>query len=238
MASPAYALPPAEPEADRHLVQAASFVLSLRARGVRDVAVLRAMETVPRETFAPRRFADLARTDAALPLACGQTMSGPATVAMMLVALGAKPGQRVLEIGTGSGYVSALLARMGCEVQSIERQAILAESAAHRLEAAGFAGAVKVTTGDGLLPERFGGRFDRILLNGATMAPPTVLTARLAAGGRLVGAVATDRLSRLLVIERDRDGELDVQTGDLLRLTALVAPAADLLAGGPDGRPA
>ena len=227
MASPAYAFPSAEPEDDRHLVEAASFVLSLRARGVRDVAVLRAMETVPREIFAPRRFADLARTDAALPLACGQTMSGPATVAMMLVALSASPGQRILEIGTGSGYVAALLARMGCEVHSVERQAILADGAGDRLQGAGFGGSVTVAVGDGLSPERFGGRFDRILVNGATPLPPTMLTSRLAAGGRLVGAITADRVARLLTIDRDRDGELAIETGDVLRLTALVMPASE-----------
>ena len=94
-------------------IGAASFVLSLRAKGIRDTALLRAMELVPREVFAPRRFTDLARTDVALPLPCGQTMTGPATVAAMLLALGVQAGQRVLEVGTGSGYVTALLAGSG-----------------------------------------------------------------------------------------------------------------------------
>ena len=82
----------------------------------------------------PRRFTDLARTDVALPLPCGQTMTGPVTVAAMLLALGVQPGQRILEVGTGSGYVTALLARLGAEVTSVERFNTLAESAAQHLK--------------------------------------------------------------------------------------------------------
>src|SRR5690606_5170717 len=103
------------------VIGVASFILSLRGSGIRDVELLRAMELVPREIFAPRRFTDLARTDVAIPLPCGQTMTAPRTVAVMLLALDVHPGQRILEIGTGSGYVSALLARMGAMVSSVER---------------------------------------------------------------------------------------------------------------------
>ncbi len=130
-------------------VGAASFILSLRARGIRDMALLRAMELVPREVFAPRRFTDLSRTDVALPLPCGQTMTAPATVAAMLLALGVQPGQRVLEIGTGSGYVTALLARLGAEVMSVERFNTLAESAVQHLKIV-EAGKVRLEVGDGL----------------------------------------------------------------------------------------
>ena len=101
-------------------VEAAAFVLALRARNIRDTAVLGAMERIPRELFAPRRFADLSRSDVALPLPCGQTMTAPWTVATMLVALAARRGQRVLEIGTGSGYATALLARLGCRVAPVK----------------------------------------------------------------------------------------------------------------------
>src|SRR5215204_1147786 len=135
-------------EAPREAVDAASFVLSLRARGIRDTAVLGAMERVRRDLFAPRRFADLARNDVALPLACGQTMTAPRTVATMLVELGVEEGQRVLEIGTGSGYVSALLARLGGLVHSVERFATLAESAAEHLRIAQADG-VRIEIGDG-----------------------------------------------------------------------------------------
>src|SRR5918911_823847 len=89
--------PPADARRDDAAVGTAAFILSLRARGIRDLRLLRAMELVPREVFAPRRFADLARTDVALPLPCGQTMTAPRTVAAMLVSLGLEEGQRVLE---------------------------------------------------------------------------------------------------------------------------------------------
>ena len=135
----------ADAEVDRE--SDAAFVLSLRARGVFDRAVLSAMERVPREVFAPRRYADLARSDVALPLACGQTMTSPAVVAAMLAALDVRPGHRVLEVGTGSGYVTALLSRMGAEVHSVERRATLAESASHRLASAGFGADVSLVCG-------------------------------------------------------------------------------------------
>src|SRR4051812_10872315 len=117
--------------ADHQAVEAAAFILALRPRGVRNTAVLGAMERARRELFAPRRFADLARTDVALPLPCGQTMTAPSVVAAMLSAL-APEGGRALEIGTGSGWVTAVLARSGCRVCTVERYATLAESAAGR----------------------------------------------------------------------------------------------------------
>ena len=209
-----------EPAA-REAVEAASFILGLRARGVRDTAVLGAMERVPRELFAPRRFADLSRTDIALPLACGQTMTAPTVVATMLVALGAEPGQRVLEIGTGSGYVTALLARLGCRVHTIERCAPLAEEAGARLANAGTVGSIALEIGDGLAPNLDGARFDRILVNGAAPALPPALTSLLAPGGRLVGALIVEGSPRLAKIERSHQGVLAQAFGAPLRISSL-----------------
>jgi protein-L-isoaspartate(D-aspartate) O-methyltransferase len=200
--------------------------MALRARGIRDTGVLGAMERVPRELFAPRRFADLSRTDVSLPLPCGQTMTAPGTVAAMLVALNAKRGQRVLEVGTGTGYVTALLAKLGCRVHTIERFATLAESAAARFAIAGVGEAITATAGDGLAPDLPAGGFERILLNGAVVAVPPALTSLLAAGGRLVGAVAGNGFPRLVRIERQADGNLREDLGGALRLAPLVAGAA------------
>ena len=197
---------------EKEAVGAATFVLSLRARGIRDVPVLRAMELVPREVFAPRRFADLARADVALPLPCGQTMTAPGTVAAMLEALGVEPGQRVLEVGTGSGYVSALLARLGAEVVTVERYAALAESAVQHWQVAGIAG-VAAEIADGLAP-RPGERFDRILLNGAVPDVPEALAAGLSPGGW--------RRPRIVRVERGPDGDLRREAGAPLRIAPLV----------------
>jgi protein-L-isoaspartate(D-aspartate) O-methyltransferase len=220
------------PEADdargeQAAIGAASFILSLRAKGIRDTALLRAMELVPREVFAPRRFTDLARTDVALPLPCGQTMTGPATVAAMLLALGVQPGQRVLEVGTGSGYVTALLARLGAEVTSVERFNTLAAAAAQHLEIV-EAGKVRLEVGDGLAT-RVRDRFDRILLNGARPELPEALMPLLGPGGRLVGALTVEGMPRLLKVERGTEGELAQSLGASLRISSLVTGIAATL---------
>ena len=150
-----------------------------KSTGIRDTTVLRAMELVPREIFAPRRFTDLARKDVALPLPCGQTMTVPRTVASMLVALGVEPHHRVLEIGTGSGYVTALLARLGRGVVSVERFGTLAEERRRHPRCGRHRRGVRIETGDGLAP-RPRERFDRILVNGAAPAIPSSLASLLA----------------------------------------------------------
>ena len=210
----------AQPEAPSERVDAASFILSLRARGIRDTAILSAMERVRRELFAPRRFGDLARTDVSLPFPFGQTVTASA-VAAMLVALGPEPGQRALEIGTGSGYVTALLARIGCRVTTIERYATLAEEAQVRLEIAGADPGIEMGVGNGLKLDLGAERFDRILVNGAVPAVPSALTSLLAVGGRLVGGLAVDGFPRLIKVERGEDGSLAQAIGAPLRLARL-----------------
>jgi protein-L-isoaspartate(D-aspartate) O-methyltransferase len=211
-----------ETEAPREAVDAASFVLSLRARGIRDTAVLSAMERVRRDLFAPRRFADLARTDVSLPLAFGQTMTAPSTVATMLVALGPESGQKVLEIGTGSGYVTALLARIGCRIVTVERYEALAEEALIRLGIAGLDRDVEMGVGNGLALDLGAERFDRVLVNGAVPALPSAVTDLVAEGGRLVGGLSHDGFPRLVRIERAQGGALAQVLGGPLRLSPLV----------------
>ncbi|AWN55540.1 protein-L-isoaspartate O-methyltransferase [Methylobacterium sp. 17Sr1-1] len=192
-------------EAASGAVETAAFVLGLRARGVRDAAVLGAMERVPREAFAPLAFRDLARRDLALPLPCGQTMTAPSVIATMLAALNPQ-GARVLEVGTGSGYATALLLRLGAaEVVSLERYATLARNARSRLDALGF-GAAMVGLADGCAPPEEAGSFDRILVNGRLVDLPQALIARLNPGGRLVGALGTPAGPRLVAIAQEADG--------------------------------
>lgn len=180
-----------------------AFLLGLRERGVRDTALLRAMELAPRDLFAPRRFSDLARADISLPLPCGQTMTAPGIIARMLLALKVLPGQRVFEVGAGSGYVSAVLARLAGEVISTERYRTLALAAAERLATLGLHN-VLILPADGLAAETLAGRrFDRILLNGTVEgAFPPALLAALEEGGVLVGARITDSEPRLVRVIR------------------------------------
>ena len=222
-------LPQRARDGDQHAVETAAFVLALRARGIRDTAVLGAMERARRELFAPRRFADLARTDVALPLPCGQTMTAPSVVAVMVSALAAGCGGRALEIGTGSGWVTAVLAKLGCRVQTVERYATLAESAAARFAVAGVAGAIALNVGDGLAPGAIEGRFDRILVNGAVFSVPAHVTSLLGPGGRLVGALVSDGWPRLVRIDRLPDGQLAQDLGPALRVARLAAGQAAFL---------
>lgn len=205
--------------ADR--VGTAAFILSLREKGVSDLGVLRALEMVPRDAFAPQRFLDLARADVALPLPCGQTMTSPTVVAQMLGLLGVSVGHRVLEIGTGSGWVTALLARLGGDVRTYEKRALLSRSAAHRLAASGVGDGVEIVVADGISPGPENLRFDRILLNGALPRIPLSITSQLATGGRLVGAVTSEGSPRLVLVRRREDGTLVEETGIKVRLAPL-----------------
>ncbi|GBU18897.1 MULTISPECIES: protein-L-isoaspartate O-methyltransferase [Methylobacterium] len=208
----------------------AAFVLALRERGVRDTGVLRAMERVPRARFAPPDHRDLARRDMALPLPCGATMTAPTLVATMLVMLGPVAGARILEIGTGSGYVAALLAGLGAaQVVSLERYAGLAAQAARALAEEP---SVRVMQGDGLAP--LGARhgtdgFERILANGAVERVPQTWLDALAPGGRLVAPLATRSSSRLILIERGEGGSFRETLGPPLRLPPLLPGLARVL---------
>ena len=171
----------------------AAFHLRLRARGVRDHAVLRAFELVPRARFVSERYAALAARDLPLPLACGQTTHEPWRYALAVEALGVEPAHRVLEIGSGSGYVTAVLAQLAGEVLSLERWAGLAEAASARLGWLEIGNAV-VAWGDGLAVPAETGPFDRILVHAAI--PDTAeLTALLALGGRLVAGRGGDLIA-------------------------------------------
>lgn len=212
-------------EPDNEAVETAAFVLALRARGLRDKAVLGAMERVPRDMFAPRRFADLSRSDVALPLPYGQTMTAPGTVAVMLTALSVGADHRVLEIGTGSGYVSALLARLGAIVATIERYGALADAAALRFGDLDLARSIHVKVADGLSLPLGHERFDRILLNGALPTVPAAVTSLLAPGGRIVGAVTVEGFPRLISIDRAEDGVLTQAVTVPLRIAPLASGA-------------
>jgi protein-L-isoaspartate(D-aspartate) O-methyltransferase len=161
------------------------FLLDLRRRGIMDQRVLRAMDQVPRENFVTPDYADEAYADAALPIACGQTISQPYVVAYMTEQLGLAPHHRVLEIGTGSGYQAAVLSRLAGEVVTVERYRTLAETARTRLATLGYDN-VTVVVSDGFSghPER--APYDRIIVTAAAEEIPEPLVAQLGEGGVMV----------------------------------------------------
>jgi protein-L-isoaspartate(D-aspartate) O-methyltransferase len=165
----------------------AEFMLRMRARGIQDLAILRALERVPRELFVPHHYVDLARRDLALPIGCGQTLSEPFLVARMIEALAPDPNDRVLEVGTGSGYATAVLAEIVRQVISIERFQSLAIAARLRLEKLAKANA-DIIWGDGLAVPRQMGAFDRILVHGRLDDVPNRLVELLGERGCMVMA--------------------------------------------------
>ena len=176
----------------------------LRRRGIRDEAVLAAMSAVPRELFVPPELSDLAYADEALPIEEGQTISQPWIVARMSELLEARRGMPVLEVGTGSGYQTAVLAAMGCRVVSVERHAALAEAARARLAGLGLAASVRIEVGDGSLGWPADAPFEGIMVTAAAPSVPGALRDQLADGGRLV--IPVGRRDRQDLVQVVRSG--------------------------------
>ena len=159
-----------------------NFLLGLRRRGIGDAGVLRAMDEVPREHFVDGAQAAQAYADQALPIACGQTISQPYLVAYMSAQLNVRPAHRVLEVGTGSGYQAAILARLAKEVFSLERFRTLAEAARARFETLGLTN-ITVLVADGKLGLAEYAPFDRIMVTAAAEEVPQALVEQLSDGG-------------------------------------------------------
>jgi protein-L-isoaspartate(D-aspartate) O-methyltransferase len=183
-----------------------AFQLNLRRRGISDQNVLRAMDSVPREMFVDANAAHDAYLDTALPIACGQTISQPFVVAYMTEQLRLDGRQRVLEIGTGSGYQTAVLARLAHGVVTIERYRTLSELARRRLDRLGCDN-VECLVGDGFaVPEEIG-TFDRILVTAAMETLPDALLEVLNEHGVLIAPVGPhDGVQKLVRITKV-DGE-------------------------------
>jgi protein-L-isoaspartate(D-aspartate) O-methyltransferase len=184
----------------------------LREREITDERVLEAMGEVPREAFVPERRRELAYSDAALPIGSEQTISQPWIVAAILQALELRGDERVLEVGTGSGYSTCLLGRLAAHVVSVERHAGLARAAAEHLRACS-AHNVELLVGDGSrgVPDR--APFDAIAIHAAAPAPPPTLLAQLADGGRMVVPVASEDVPEgereMLTLLRRHGAELE-----------------------------
>ncbi len=202
------------------------FLLGLRKRGIRDTSVLRALEQVPREHFVSDEQQDLAFADQALPINCGQTISQPYVVAAMTEALNVKPRQKVLEIGTGSGYQAAILAHLAKEVVTIERYRTLADEARARLAALGLAN-VTLLVGDGSEGARDYGPFARIIITAATPEIPEPLIDQLVPGGILLAPIGPrDGVQMLTRFEKAADGKLAAGELMAVRFVPLVAGKA------------
>jgi protein-L-isoaspartate(D-aspartate) O-methyltransferase len=186
----------------------AQFMLRMRARGVQDLGLLRALERAPRSLFMPQRYQDIAARDIALPIGCGQTAPPPSVVAAMIEALSLNRAHSVFEIGAGTGYATALLSQLAGRIVSVERCQSLALEAAARLHAFGVANA-EVVWADGLSPGARVGRFDRIIIHGLIDEPPGGLIGLLSADGVLVavGAPEGSREQRIVRLSRDSEGQ-------------------------------
>jgi protein-L-isoaspartate(D-aspartate) O-methyltransferase len=174
----------------------------LIARGIRDKAVIRAMREVPRELFLPPEMGRFAYDDGPLPIEAGQTISQPYIVAYMIEALELQGTERVLEIGTGSGYAAAVLSRCAAEVFTVERITSLAESARSRLQTLAF-GNVMVHLGDGTLGWPEHAPYHGIVVTAGAPELPSALLSQLAPPGRLVIPVGpTQHLQNLVRVRR------------------------------------
>jgi protein-L-isoaspartate(D-aspartate) O-methyltransferase len=193
----------------------------LMARGIRDQAVLRAMAEVPREAFVARADQRVAYADQPLAIGDGQTISQPYIVALMAQELSLRPTDRVLDVGTGSGYAAAVLASIAAEVWSIERHESLASAARQRLVSLGF-DRVRVITGDGSNGWPEAAPYDAICVAAAARRAPAALLEQLADGGRLVIPIGDPRGEQTLMrFERDGD-RIREQPGIAVRFVPLV----------------
>jgi protein-L-isoaspartate(D-aspartate) O-methyltransferase len=190
------------PQSDQCAAQRAQMVRTqLEDRGIRDSRVLQAMRGVPRHEFVPTEFHDQAYDDHPLPIGAGQTISQPYIVAIMLQHLALQSTDRVLEVGAGSGYATALLARLCAEVYAIERHAELAAVAGATLARLGFSN-VHMRVGDGSQGWREHAPFDAILVSAAAAEMPPALFAQLCEGGRMIVPIGPPLSQELHLIRK------------------------------------
>ena len=193
----------------------AGLILNLRQVGVTDPDILRAFETVPHERFVPEDYAEYAYRDSSLPIECGQSITAPGIVAQLLVQLAPQGAGKVLEVGTGSGYSAALLAKMARRVFTIEKYRTLAALAQARWQGEAMTNIVGLHE-DGLLGLEQQAPFARILLTGSVTEVPEELVEQLADGGIAVMAIgAAAERQAVLRIERVEDSFIETEAGSV-----------------------
>lgn len=203
-----------QPGGRRRLVEA------LQERGVRDLAVLRAFDLTPRHLFVPTAMRHRAYEDSALPIGNGQTISQPSTHARYLELLALTGKERVLEIGTGSGYQTVLLSHLASQVFSIERVGTLVSQARDAIRAAG-ASNVSLLSGDGTLGWREYAPYDAILVTAGSPTIPTPLSEQLSEGGRMLIPIG-DREDQILTLFTKRGDELERRDIGTARFVPLI----------------
>jgi len=186
---------------------------TLRVAGIRDLSVLRAVAETPRHLFVPEAVRHRAYEDVALPIGAGQTISRPFTQARYLEALRLTGGEKVLEIGTGSGYQTALLAALAAQVFSVERVRGLAEAAQRALKAAGVAN-VSILVGDGTLGWSAYAPYQAIVVAAGGPEVPPPLVEQLAPGGRMLIPLGEGAAQTLTLVERDQSQLRHTKLGD------------------------
>lgn len=192
----------------RHRGRRNSLVKLLIEKGIRDREVLKAVGRVPRHLFIDSSFEDFAYQDKAFPIAAGQTISQPFTVAFQSEKLALKEGQKVLEVGTGSGYQAAVLCEMGLKVYSIERQKELFDFTRPLLQKLGYKLNMKFGDGYAGLPNH--APFDGIIVTAGAPEIPKALLQQLAVGGRLVIPVGQD-VQKMKVVLRRSEVDFEIQ---------------------------
>ncbi|MEK6746914.1 MAG: protein-L-isoaspartate(D-aspartate) O-methyltransferase [Pseudomonadota bacterium] len=198
-------------------------IMNLRRRGIRDANVLSAMESIPRELFVEETFAEHAYEDTALPINCGQTISQPTIVARMTEALMLKPRMKVLEIGTGSGYQAAILAKLARMVYTIERHRDLLAVAEQRFLKLRITNIV-TKRGDGSRGWKEAAPFERIIVTAAADDIPSMLVDQLAVGGIMVIPVGENVAQQeLLRLTKGEDGKILTETLMDVRFVPLIA---------------
>ena len=175
-----------------------TLVLRMRAEGISNAKLLTAVEKTPRGLFAPAAYSDAAYSTRSLPIECGEVMEGVDLSLQMLYLLDLKPGQRVLEVGTGSGFTAAVMAHLVDRVVTVDRYKTLSQLAGQRMAHLGLDNVV-VATGDGRNWKDEEGTFDRILVTAAFDEMPRTFAERLVSGGRMIAAVGLAEQPQMLV---------------------------------------
>ena len=199
-------------------------VQRLQSSGIRDAAVLDALRRVPRHLFVDEALASRAYEDTALPIGHNQTISQPYTVARMTELLFADGARRVLEVGTGSGYQTAVLCALAAEVYSVERIEPLLKSARRRLQELGYRN-FRLKLADGSMGWNEYGPYDAILVTAAAEDVPVPLLDQLARGGRLVAPVGNAARQELLLVRNSADGMLTERV-EMANFVPLIQDAA------------